>query len=113
MSEGLIPMAPAEGVRQFLAHRKPSIRKSSLENAQMRLRHFLDWRDEADVENLNDLNGRVLSQFVAWRQPKIAPITLQKQLSTVRQALRYWADIEAVDDGLAEKLQAPELPDGS
>lgn len=43
----------------------------------------------------------------------MAPITLQKQLSSVRQALRWWADIEAVQEGLAEKLHAPELPDGA
>lgn len=113
MSDDLIPMDPEEGIDRFLAHRKPSVRKSTYQNAKTRLRHFLDWCEEHEIENLNDLNGRHLADFVTWRQPDIAPITLQKQLSSVRQALRYWANIEAVEDGLAEKLHAPELPDGS
>ena len=64
-------------------------------------------------ELLRPIWNLVLSDFVAWRRGDVAPITLQKQLSTVRQALRYWADIEGVTDGLAEKLHAPELPDGA
>ncbi len=35
------------------------------------------------------------------------------ELSTIRQRSRYWADIEGVDDGLAETVHAPELPDGA
>ena len=82
-------------------------------NARTRLRHFKEWTEEADIENLNELTGRDLADFVAWRRDDIKAITLQKQLSTVRQALRYWADIEGVTEGLAEKLHAPELPDGA
>lgn len=55
----------------------------------------------------------ILSDFVAWRRGDIAALTLQKQLSTIREALRFWVDIEAVRDGLAEQLHAPGLPDGA
>jgi len=114
MSEELQPLSPEEGVDRFLAQREPVVRRSTYENAVTRLNHFLRWcEEEEDVTNLNDLNGRDLASFVAWRQPDLAPITLQKQLSTVRTALRWWADIEAVHDGLAEKLHSPELPDGA
>ena len=111
--DDLQPLAPEEGAERFLKHREPSIRESSMRNARHRLSVFLDWAEEYELENLNELNGRDLSAFVAWRQDDVAPITLQKQLSSVRQALRFWADIEAVKDGLAEKLHAPELPDGA
>ncbi|GGC53185.1 tyrosine-type recombinase/integrase [Haloferax sulfurifontis] len=109
----LEPLSPEEGVTRFLRHREPSVRASTLQNSRTRLNHFLDWCDEVGIENLNDLSGRDLADFVAWRRGDIAPITLQKQLSTVRAALGFWADIEGVEDGLRERVHAPELPDGA
>lgn len=113
MSDELKTLSPEEGVRIFLEHRKPSVRTSTIRNARTRLRFFLEWCDEREIENLNTLTGRDLADFVAWRRGEIAALTLQKQLSTIRMALRYWADIEAVEEGLAEKLHSPELPDGA
>jgi site-specific recombinase XerD len=113
MSDELRDLAPEEGVDRFIQHREPSVRKSTLQNARTRLRYFLEWCNEREIEDLNDLSGRDLADFVAWRRGDIKPLTLQKQLSTIRQALRYWADIEGVRDGLAEKVHAPELPDGA
>lgn len=100
MSEGdLKPLDPREGVERFIRYRKPSVRPSTLNNARTRLNHFLDWCDEREIENLNDLDGRDLADFVAWRQGDIAPITLQKQLSTVRAALEWWADMASTPQG--------------
>jgi site-specific recombinase XerD len=113
MTDDLEPLSPAEGVNRFLTHREPSVRESTMQNAKTRLSYFLDWCDEREIEDLNTLSGRDLADFVAWRRGDIAPITLQKQLSTIRQALRWWADIDAVEEGLAEKVHAPELPDGA
>jgi len=113
MSDELDPLDPDKGVQLFLRHREPSVRESTLQNARTRLRYFLEWCEERGIENLNDLTGRHLADFVSWRRDDIASITLQKQLSTLRVALRFWSDIEAVEDGLAEKVHAPELPDGA
>jgi site-specific recombinase XerD len=113
VNEDLTPLAPEEGVDRFLQHREPSVRQSTIENARTRLRFFLDWCEERDVDNLNTLTGRDLADFVAWRRGDIAALTLQKQLSTIREALRYWDDIEGVQEGLAEKVHSPELPDGA
>ncbi|WP_247006351.1 tyrosine-type recombinase/integrase [Halorientalis litorea] len=113
MTDELEPLAPSEGIQSFLAHREPSVRKSTLQNARHRLGVFREWCESEDIDNLNELDGRLLSDFVASRRGEIAPITLQKQLTSVRQFLRWAADIEAVTDGLAEKVHAPELPDGA
>jgi site-specific recombinase XerD len=102
MNDDLQPLSPEEGVERFLQHREPSVRKSTLQNAKTRLRYWLEWCDERDIENLNELTGRDLADVVAWRRGDIASITLQKQLSTIRMALRWWADTEAVEEGLAE-----------
>ena len=113
MNDDLQPLTPEEGITRFLDHREPSVRQSTLQNARTRLNFFQEWCDEREIENLNTLTGRDLADFVAWRRGDIKALTLQKQLTTIRQALRYWADIEGVRDGLAEKVHAPELPDGA
>lgn len=113
MPDELQPLSVDEGIERFLEVREPELAKSSLNNARTRLNHFREWAEEREIENLNSLTGRDLADFVAWRRPQVAPLTLQKQLSTVRTALRYWANIEGVSEGLAEKLHAPELPDGA
>lgn len=114
MSDELKPLHVEEGIQRFLRHREPELEQSSLENARSRMNDFREWAiNVAEIENLNELTGRDLADFVAWRRPQVAALTLQKQLSTPRAALRFWADIEAVPNGLAEKLHSPELPDGA
>lgn len=106
-------LSPSEGVEHFLRHREQSVGQSTLENARTRLNYFIEWTEDYGIDDLTDLTGRDLADFVAWRGKQIAPVTLQKQLSSIRQALRWWADIEAVEPGLAEKIHTPELPDGA
>ena len=110
----LQPLTPEAGVERFLRDYQTGVRDSTFRKAKSRLSFFLEWCDEvAEITDLNDLDGRILSDFVAWRREQIAAITLQKNLSTVRSALRFWSDIEAVTEGLAEKLHSPTLPDGA
>jgi len=113
VSNDLQPLDPEEGVDRFIQYREPSVRPSTLNNTKTRLNFFLKWCGEREIENLNELTGRDLADFVAWRRGDIAPITLQKQLTSIRAALRWWADIDAVREGLHEKLHAPDLPDGA
>jgi site-specific recombinase XerD len=113
VTDDLEPITPEEGISRFLDHREPSVRKSTFRKSKSRMRFFQEWCDEREIENLNTLTGRDMADFVAWRRGEVSPVTLQKQLSTVRVALRYWSDIEAVTEGLAEKVHAPELPDGA
>ena len=112
MSDDLQSLGVSEGIERFLNYREPSVRESTFYNARTRLRFFEEWADERGIEDLNELSGRDLADFVAWRQDDLAAVTMQKQLSTIRQALRWWADIEAVPEGLAEKVHAPDVADG-
>lgn len=109
MNDELQPLGPEEGIEQFLRQRKPALRESSYRNATTRLRFFKEWCEEREIDNLNNLTGRLLADFVAWRRQDVKPVTVQKQLSTIRMALRFWADIEAVPDGLAEKVHSPDV----
>ena len=113
MSDDLQPLSPREGMDRFLAHRESGVSESTYRNNQTTLEQFVAWCSDNEIDNLNDLTGRDLSQFVAYRRSKVKPITLQKNLSAIREFLAFCADIEAVRDGLNEKVHAPELPDGA
>lgn len=109
----LVPMSPEEGLQRFLEQRKPSVAKSTYQNNRTTLEQFVAWLHDQEVENLNDLTGRLLADYVHHRRQKVKPISLQKELSAVRVALGYWADIDAVEPGLRERVHAPEVVDGA
>ncbi|QZP37050.1 tyrosine-type recombinase/integrase [Halobaculum magnesiiphilum] len=109
----LIPMSPSEGVERFLDHREQRVAKSTYQNNQTTLEQFLAWCRETGIENLNDLTGRLLADYVTHRRRRVKPISLQKELSAVRVALEYWADLDAVEPGLRERVHAPDVADGA
>ncbi|WP_255151324.1 tyrosine-type recombinase/integrase [Halorarius halobius] len=112
MPDTLQPLSPEDGVDRFLAMRRDSgNRDTTYQNDVTRMNHFLDWCEEEEIENLNNLTGRQLSDFVSWRCEQVAKSTVEKQISSVREALRFWANIEAVEQGLAERIYAPQLRD--
>ena len=114
MSEDdLKPLEPREAIYQWLNIRKPGVSESTYQNNQTTLLQFVDWCDQNDIENLNVLTGRHLSQFVAWRRSKVADITVQKQLGAIRMFLEWAADVEAVEQGLRERVHAPKIVDGA
>jgi site-specific recombinase XerD len=109
----LIPLSPAEGVERFLEQRKPSVAESTYQNNRTTLELFQAWCQDQGIDNLNDLTGRHLADWVHYRREDIKPISLQKELSAIRVALEYWADIDAVEPGLRERVHAPEVVDGA
>lgn len=113
LRDHLVPLSPTEGVERFLKHRKPNVATSTYHNNKTTLEQFLAWCREREIENLNDLNGRTIADWVDHRREEVKPISLQKSLSALRMALEYWADIDAVEPGLRERVHAPEVPDGA
>ncbi len=109
----LVPMSPEEGLQRFLEQRKAKVAKSTYQNNRTTLEQFVAWLHDQEIENLNELTGRRLADYVHHRRQKVKPISLQKELSAVRVALGYWADIDAVEPGLRERVHAPEVVDGA
>jgi site-specific recombinase XerD len=105
MSEDLQPMTPEEGIEKYLAHRKIEVSEETLQTYDYRLRKFNRWTDEVGLDNLNDLTGRKLDEYERHRrQQGIKKTTLKGDMKDFRMAVRYWERIEAVADGLADKV---------
>lgn len=109
MSE-LEPLAPQEGVQMYLEHRKPELSEKSLLNHRYRLDTLVEFCDEHDIENLNELSGRDLHRYRTWRsRDDISTMTLRTHLATLRVFLEFAASVDAVDQGLREKVVLPEV----
>lgn len=107
--DDLEPLSPERGVEMYIDHRRPDLSEKSLMNHKYRLDTFLEFCEIQDIDNLNDLSGRDLHHYRTWRGGDIAPITLQTHLATLRVFLEFCASIDAVVQGLREKVVLPEV----
>ncbi|QLH79970.1 site-specific integrase [Halosimplex rubrum] len=98
----------------YLDQRKGEVSEQTLSSHGYRLEQFVEWCEEVEgIHNLNDLTGRKLHTYRVYRRQEddIKPVTLQGQLSTLRMFLRFCASVDAVHEGLAEKILLPSVPE--
>lgn len=110
----LEPLEPERGVELYLKHREGEVAESTLNAHRLRLQHLLRWCSEQDIHNLNEITGRKLFEFHQWRKRdgELNRVSVRTQLSTLKQALKFWESIDAVELDLHEKVDIPELQDG-
>lgn len=86
MYDDLEPMAPERAVELYLEDKRSEYAELTLASHESRLRKFLSWCNEEDIENLNDLSGRKLKAYKIWRRNDgdLAPASLKGQLATLR-----------------------------
>lgn len=119
MSNDLVPISPEEAVELHLDAMKDDSAEWTQYGHKSHLRAFVEWcREDAGIDNMNELTGRDLYQFRVWRREggysegkdgEIAPKTLDSALTTLRSFLRTCASIEAVPEDLYEKVPLPSL----
>jgi len=110
--DDLEPISPAEAIDWYLEHRRDDVREATRRSHRSALGIFQDWTDEVGLENLNDLSGRQLHAFKTWRKAEtdITTITLNGTLAMLQRFLRFCESIEAVEEGLAERVPLPNVP---
>lgn len=110
----LAPITPTEAVEQYLNHRKSDAAKSTIQNHRYRLKRFLEWCEAVGFENMNEMTGRLAHEYQLWRRDNhdIKSVTLAQQIRTFRKLLRFCESIDAVRDGVAEKVMVPDASDG-
>lgn len=108
----LEPITPEEAKQMYLEARKHEVSQSTLDGYHYRLKHFIRWCNGAgNIDNMNDLSGRDLQQFRTWRRDDgdLKPITLEGNLDALRVFLRWCESINAVREGLHDKIIMPAL----
>lgn len=113
MTDDLEPIAPEAAVELYLEHREGEISEESAQSHGYRLKQFVEWCDEKEITNLNDLTGRQLHAYRVERREDgdLSLVSLKAQLSTLRVFLKFCASIDAVPEELPEKVMVPTVPE--
>jgi site-specific recombinase XerD len=111
MSQQLEPITPKRAKKMYLNARKHEVSESTISGYHYRLKHFIRWCDQRGIDNMNDLTGRKLQAFRTWRQEDgdLKPITLEGNLDALRVFIRWAESIDAVHEGLHDKIIMPTL----
>ncbi|WP_436343142.1 tyrosine-type recombinase/integrase [Natronorubrum sp. FCH18a] len=109
MSDELTPTTPAEAVEWYLAERDPELSEKSKQNQRYRLEQFLAFCSDHELDDMNRLTGRDIHRFRVWASQDIETVTLRGYLQTFRVFLEFCAAIDAVEPGMRERVQIPEI----
>ncbi|WP_436936410.1 tyrosine-type recombinase/integrase [Halovenus marina] len=95
----------------YLQHREGEVSDQTLQSHRYRIEPFVEWCESEGIFNLNDLTGRNLHSYRVYRREEddLKPVTLQGQLSTLRVFLKFCASVDAVPEGLREKILLPKV----
>jgi len=105
----LEPLAPADAVTMYLDSRESEVSKKTLQNQRYRLNAFLEWCQDEGMDNLNHLSGRDLHRYRTWRSQQVNAVTLRGELATLRVFLEFCASIDAVEEGMRERVRLPRV----
>ena len=109
MNDGLEPTTPAKAVEWYLAEREPEVSEKTLQNQRYRLEQFLAFCSDHEIDGMNRLTGRDIHRFRVWASQDIEKVTLRGYLQTFRVFLEFCAAIDAVEPGLRERVQIPNV----
>jgi len=98
----------------YLTDRETEVTASTIRSHRARLKPFIQWCDQKDIENLNELTGRLLHEYRLWRREEgdINVVTEKTQMDTLRVFVRWLGTIDAVGTDLHTKVLSPDLRAG-
>lgn len=109
--QNLLPITPEEAVKRYLRRRSNELADSSLATHRSSLDHFTRWCDIEGIDNLNDLTGRKIQEYLDWRAEEaptsvdeLAPKSEKTQIDITRKFIEICVAIDAVPAGLHERI---------
>ncbi len=104
-------LSPREARQRYIDRRRTELTEGSISTYHYRLKLWVEWCEEQDIETVGDLSGWIFDEYEAMRSGEdLAASTLHSEMETLKDHVEYLERIEAVEDGLSEKINVPDVP---
>jgi len=100
-------MEPQTAVDKYIEEKKYNSSKATVQNYTYRLKRFVEFCDENKIGRIETVTASVSEEFKRKRLEEVNAYTLEQQMRTFRQFLRWCESNELIKDGTAEKLIIP------
>lgn len=111
----LKPLSPDEAIESYLQYRH-DLRPQTVSEYARKLDHFRTFCSIQGIDNVNDLDGRLINDFRHYRRTEtvdrdepLSPKTMRDDMYLFRDFLTHLAHIEAVSSDLPDRVEVPEL----
>ena len=113
-SHKLEPLSPSEGLEMFISEKQDELAPTTLRSYRRRIDHFVQYCEERDIDDLNDVSGRDLYRFRAHRRDEgdLSKASLKSQLTAVRSFIKFSERIDGCRDGLHRDVVLPSMNPG-
>lgn len=104
-------LSPREAFERWLARLRGTKAEATVSSYHYRLKHFIEWCDENGIVSIAEISGWDIDTYETHRRGEgMSPLSLNKELGTLRNFLDYCARIDLVDESLPEKVDPPDVP---
>jgi integrase len=118
LDNDLEPLDPENGIDRFLDRKQHNVTSTTIEEYRNKLSRFESFCKERDINDLRELNSRAVDAYVSWLRHhssdevnELSAKTMRDELYLLRQVIEYFECIDAVESGLSDAIQIPELTD--
>lgn len=101
--------SPRKARNRYVQHRASDSTKKTRQGWYYRLKVFIEWCEKVGIESVGELRPLDIDEFHDLRASEVAPVTLEGQMSTLREYLRYLEGLDAVQDSLSDAVHVPDL----
>ncbi|MFC6785107.1 tyrosine-type recombinase/integrase [Halobaculum halobium] len=103
-------LSPREAAQRWLDKRAVSLAEHTLTDYWYRLKQFVDWCEEEEIETMRDLTAWDINQWDAKRAgDDLAPVTLRNHQQTVQDWLQWASDVGLAEDGVGDAIEVPDI----
>lgn len=109
----LEPITPADAAEMYIDEREEDASYATLLTIEDGVGLFVEWTDEAGIDNMNDVKGRQLRKFRKWckKTSDNNTVSLNGIMGVLRRFLVFCVEIEAVYSNVPDKTPMPNVPD--
>lgn len=103
-------LSPQEAADRWIDIQRTDHAESSISTLHYRLKQFVEYCRENDIETLQDLTPWDIDEFTAERRSGLNNVSLNNQLGTIENWLEWCESRDLVDESVVEAIDPPNVP---